>query len=228
MAELAERYKAMLMVDEAHATGVFGELGRGTCEFLGVEEQVHIRVGTLSKALGSVGGFVAGTKPLIDWLANRARSFVYSTAMPEPAAAAASAALRLVRGEPWRRRQLLERAGKLRQELAGQGWDVTPSASQIIPVRVGDPRSAVNLSAALRFQGIWIPAIRPPSVPAGESLLRISLSYAHNDAMIRQMTAALGAMRNTPASPAGRSTKLEAQCAGLTPAKGSDGKSRTG
>ena len=180
----------MLMVDEAHATGVFGTNGCGSCELLGVEDRVAVRVGTLSKALGSIGGFVVGSKSLIDWLANRARSFVFSTALPEAAAAAAIEALALVRSEPQRRRQLLERASAIRGELTRQGWDVTPSVSQIIPVRVGDPKAAIDMADELREQGFWVPAIRPPSVPVGGSLLRISLSYAHDDSMVKELIAA--------------------------------------
>ena len=190
LAAIAESHEAMLMVDEAHATGVFGTNGCGSCELLGVEDRVAVRVGTLSKALGSIGGFVVGSKSLIDWLANRARSFVFSTALPEAAAAAAIEALALVRSEPQRRRQLLERASAIRGELTRQGWDVTPSVSQIIPVRVGDPKAAIDMADELREQGFWVPAIRPPSVPVGGSLLRISLSYAHDDSMVKELIAA--------------------------------------
>jgi 8-amino-7-oxononanoate synthase len=190
LAAIAESHEAMLMVDEAHATGVFGANGCGSCELLGVEDRVAVRVGTLSKALGSIGGFVVGSTSLIDWLANRARPFVYSTAMPEAAAAAAIEALSIVRREPERRRQLLEQAAAVRGELTGQGWDVTPSVSQIIPVRVGDPKAATRMSDELREQGFWVPAIRPPSVPRGGSLLRISLSYAHDDSMLKELIVA--------------------------------------
>ena len=123
LAELAERYDAMLMVDEAHATGVFGPSGRGVCEQLGVERGVHVRVGTLSKALGSMGGFVAGSAQLIDWLANRARSYVFSTAPPEAMAAYALETLRTVIDEPFRRTVLLQRAARLRAGSAAPGLE---------------------------------------------------------------------------------------------------------
>ncbi len=191
LAMLARQFDCMLMVDEAHATGVFGELGKGVCEHLGVEDAVDIRVGTLSKALGSVGGFVAGSQKLIDWLANRARSYVFSTAYPEAVAAAGLAALRLLRSEPQRRTRLLATARELRQSLAAQGWRAGESPSQIIPVYLGDAEAAVQASRQLREEGLFVPAIRPPSVPAGESLLRISLSCGHTTASVEQLKQAL-------------------------------------
>ncbi len=117
LAELAEQFGAMLLVDEAHATGVFGPRGTGQVELTNLAERVHVRVGTLSKALGSAGGFVAGSRMLIDWLTNRARSYVFSTAHPAAVSAAAVAALDIVRDEPWRRTELLTRASALRERL---------------------------------------------------------------------------------------------------------------
>src|SRR5690606_4169769 len=145
---LAERYNTMLLVDEAHATGVFGKAGRGLCEAVGVEH-LAVRVGTLSKALGSAGGFVCGSRSLIEWLLNRARSYIFSTAPPAALAAAAIAAIDIVEAEPWRREQLLARATETRAALAAQGWDVGQSASQIIPLAVGEAQRAVDLSAKL-------------------------------------------------------------------------------
>lgn len=191
LAELAEQFDAILMVDEAHATGVFGANGRGVCEHFGIEDGVHVRVGTLSKALGSIGGFVAGQQRLIDWLANRARSYVFSTAPPEAVAAAAIEALRLVQWEPHRREVLLERAAGLRGQLIQQGWVTGGSASQIIPVIIGDPARTMRMASALRECNLLVPGIRPPSVPAGESLLRISLSYAHEEQMIERLLQAM-------------------------------------
>ncbi len=195
LAELAERRDAMLLVDEAHATGVFGAQGRGVAEHLGVEDRVDVRVGTLSKALGSVGGFVAGSRSLVEWLVNRARPYVFSTAPPPAVAAAALAALRIVRDEPERRRRLLAQAESARSELVAQGWDTGGSASQIIPVVVGDAARAVELAAALRDRGLFVPAIRPPTVPQGEACLRISLTSGHTDAMIAALLEALSDRR---------------------------------
>ncbi|MBW3597402.1 MAG: 8-amino-7-oxononanoate synthase [Planctomycetes bacterium] len=195
LAELARSHEAMLMVDEAHATGVFGAAGRGVCEHLDVEDGVHIRVGTLSKALGSLGGFVAGRRSLIAWLANRARSYVFSTAPPEAMAAAGLEALRIVREEPHRRIELLQRAASLRDRLQRDGWNVGESQSQIIPLTIGDPQPTMQLSAALRERGFLAPGIRPPSVPEGESLLRLSLSYAHSPEQLEQLADAARNLR---------------------------------
>jgi 8-amino-7-oxononanoate synthase len=198
LAELAERYEAMLMVDEAHATGVFGEHGRGVAEHLGVENRVHVRIGTLSKALGCVGGFAAGSRSLIEWLVNRARPYVFSTAGPAAAAAAALAALDIVREEPQRRQQLLANADQLRAELVRRGWNIGLSASQIIPLIVGEPERAVQLSAHLREQGLFVPAIRPPTVPEGEACLRICLTAGHTEEMLAALLAAIGPPLTTP------------------------------
>jgi 8-amino-7-oxononanoate synthase len=192
LVELAERFDAMLLVDEAHATGVFGAHGRGVAEQLGVEDRISVRVGTLSKAFGSAGGFVAGRRNLIDWLLNRARSYVFSTAPPAAVCAASLAALDLVATEPARRESLLARAARLRKELGAAGWNIGQSASQIIPVIVGEAGRTLELAAQLRERGLFVPAIRPPSVPAGRSLLRISLSALHTDEMIAALVMALG------------------------------------
>jgi 8-amino-7-oxononanoate synthase len=191
IAELAREQGAMLLVDEAHATGVFGREGRGVCEHLGVEQGVHIRVGTLSKGLGSIGGFVAGSQALMDWLANRARPYVFSTAMPEAMAAAGLEAIQIVKKEPDRREELLERATLLRQQLASTGLDIGRSESQIIPVILGSPERTMRAGAQLRQAGFFVPGIRPPSVPEGESLLRISLSWLHPPEQVERLVKAL-------------------------------------
>jgi 8-amino-7-oxononanoate synthase len=184
LADLAERFDAMLMVDEAHATGVFGPHGRGVAEHLGVEDRIHVRVGTLSKALGCIGGFTAGSHSLIEWLVNRARPYIFSTAAPAAMSAAAIAALDVVQQKPQRRQSLLARAATLRTELARRGWNTGRSTTQIIPLIVGDPEHAVSLSLRLRERGLFAPAIRPPTVPEGESCLRINLTAGHTDDMI--------------------------------------------
>ncbi|MBX3425960.1 MAG: 8-amino-7-oxononanoate synthase [Pirellulales bacterium] len=204
IAVLAARHGAMLLVDEAHATGVLGRLGRGGVELAAerrpelaelLERTVHVRVGTLSKALGTAGGFVAGTRELVEWLANRARSYVFSTAQPAAAAAAGIAALEIVEREPERRTGLLAAAAELRRALADQGWRVGAGECQIVPVIVGEPQAAVAVAEKLRERGLWVPAIRPPSVPAGESLLRISLTASHTSAMRARLIESLAAVR---------------------------------
>ena len=195
LAALAEKYDAMLMVDEAHATGVFGEQGRGVCEHLQVEDRVPVRVGTFSKALGGHGGFVVGSQALIDWLANRARSYVFSTAAPMAGSAAMIQALEIVKAQPHRRQELLERSKQLRQSLKQQGWNTGTSESQIIPVYIGQPEPTMKATQYLKEQGLFVPCIRPPSVPEGESLLRISLSFAHTPAMLEQLIEAMREIR---------------------------------
>jgi 8-amino-7-oxononanoate synthase len=188
---LAEAHDAMLLVDEAHATGVYGANGGGLCEALGLADRVAIRVGTLSKALGTAGGFVAGPQKLIDWLINRARTYVFSTAHPAAECAAGLAALQIVRTETWRRTQLLASAAKLRARLTAAGLNVGKSTSQIIPVILGDPERTMRARDALLARGLLVPGIRPPSVPAGQSLLRISLSTRHSPEMLEKLFTAL-------------------------------------
>lgn len=195
LAELAAAHDAMLLLDEAHATGVYGEKGSGLFSAAGLDGGSAIRIGTLSKALGTGGGFVCGSQALIDYLANAARSYVFSTAQPAATSAAALAALDLVASEPHRRRELLARAADLRLRLREQGWNTGHSASQIIPLYIGDPDRTMQLAATLRTAGYFIPGIRPPSVPEGESLLRLSLCYHHTPAMIDELHTVLGRLR---------------------------------
>ncbi len=200
LAELAAKYDAMLMVDEAHAVGVFGPTGRGVVEHFaaddpGLEKHVSIRVGSFGKALGGAGGFACGSKSLIHWLANRARTYVFSTAHPAGISAAGVAALELVDREPERRQGLIARAAELRTRLNAQGWNTGRSVSQIIPVVIGSAERTMRVSQALRERGIWAPGIRPPSVPAGESLLRLGFTASHTDEMVEKLLAGLESVR---------------------------------
>lgn len=179
LGRIAHDYDAIFMADEAHATGVIGDRGRGVCELLYAEEWTHVRVGTLSKALGSSGGFVAGSQKLIDYLANRARGYVFSTAPPEVAAAAALIALQIVRDEPQRRSELQAKSEHLRERLWKDNWWLGSTQSHIIPIVMGDASEALRMTMRLRERGFFVPCIRPPSVPEGESLLRISVSWSH-------------------------------------------------
>lgn len=173
--------EAWLMVDEAHATGVLGPEGRGWIEAQGVGGQVEIVMGTLGKALGAAGGFIAGSGTLREYLVNRARSFLFSTAPVPAASAAASAALRVARsaeGEA-RRRQLWERVGQLHRGLREQGWELPDPVSPIVPLLVGDEACALHLAGRVREAGLIVPAIRHPTVRRGRARLRITLSAAH-------------------------------------------------
>ncbi len=181
IASLSEEFGAMMMVDEAHGTGVFGPDGRGAASECGVCDRVPIRVGTLSKALGSIGGFAAGSRRLIDHLVNCSRSLIYSTSLPPAAVSAAREALRISREEPWRRERVRRLGEDLRLKLVGIGCKILPSTGPIVPVLVGDASLTVDVAAKLRGRGILVGAIRPPTVPAGTSRLRVGLTAAHSD-----------------------------------------------
>jgi len=188
---VAERHGAMLMVDEAHATGVFGLRGSGLVEETGCAAGVHVRVGTLSKALGAAGGFVAGHGDLVHWLRHAARAWIFSTAHPPAVAAAACRAVELLAIEPERRAALRARAAEFRDRLHAAGIDTGDAAAQIVPVVVGGAEAAVAVAGALAAEGLFVPAIRPPSVPAGRSLVRASVCWHHTDADLARLAAAL-------------------------------------
>ena len=175
----ARRHGLLLMVDEAHATGVLGKNGGGAAELFGIKDGIDISTGTFSKALASEGGFVAGSAALIDYLVNTARSFIFSTAMPPAGAAVSLAALDIVRTEPQRRSTLMEHAAWLRDSLGRAGFDVANHPTQIVSLILGEPRTATTFSDRLMERGIFVAAIRPPTVPAGTSRLRISLMATH-------------------------------------------------
>jgi 8-amino-7-oxononanoate synthase len=191
IASLRERYGCMLLIDEAHATGIFGKSGRGVAEKMGVESAIDIKIGTLSKALAGSGGFVCGRQTLIDWLANRARSYVFSTSPPTAAVAAAAAALEIVQQEPKRRKIVVRRANALRKTLRDLGFNTGQSESPILPLYIGSTDRVLDVAQQLLEAGFFIPAIRPPSVPAGECLLRLSLTYGHDEATIAKLTETL-------------------------------------
>ncbi|ELY90957.1 aminotransferase class I/II-fold pyridoxal phosphate-dependent enzyme [Natrialba taiwanensis] len=175
--ELAEEFGAWVMVDEAHATGLYVD-GGGVVQAEGLEERVHIQMGTLSKALASQGGYVAGSNALIECLLNDARSFAFSTGLAPTAAAAASEALHLARYSD-AREQLWENVAHLRDGLETMGFSI-PGESQILPVIVGDQRDALTLADGLRARGIVVPAIRPPAVPEETSRLRVAPIATHS------------------------------------------------
>jgi 8-amino-7-oxononanoate synthase len=193
LADLADEHGALLLVDEAHGTGVFGPDGRGACAGLGVADRVPVRVGTLSKALGSIGGFVAGSAALIEHIRHAAPTLMFSTALPPAAAAAAGKALEIAREEPWRRARAHALADRLRESLRGQGWIVPGSVGPIVPVLIGNPEATVWWAARLRECGFLTPAIRPPTVPAGTSRLRLSVTAAHTVEQVDRLAQAMGA-----------------------------------
>ena len=167
------------MIDEAHATGVVGPGGHGVLSlFPGLDLRPDILMGTLSKALGSAGGFVAGSRTLVDFLRNKARSFIFSTSLPSPAAAAADAALAALEAEPERAAAARENAAYLVRELASRGVAAS-TQSAIVPIPVGDETAAVRASERLLAEGVWIPAIRYPTVARGAARLRASVMSAH-------------------------------------------------
>ncbi|HEY3186003.1 MAG TPA: aminotransferase class I/II-fold pyridoxal phosphate-dependent enzyme, partial [Solirubrobacteraceae bacterium] len=194
---LARQYHSWLLLDEAHATGVLGTRGAGLAEAEGMTADVTIHVGTLGKALGSAGAYVAGSRELIELLVNRARSFVYTTGLAPASVAAAGAALDVVAAEPERRRSLLGNAATLRAGLRELGLDAGGD-TQIVPVLVGDNRRTLGLAEALLSRGVLAHAIRPPTVPPGTARLRITPMATHTGEQLgRALEAFTGAARAT-------------------------------
>ncbi len=191
---LARRYGAMLLLDDAHGTGTLGPKGRGSAEWLGVDSGVDVHMGTLGKALGSFGAFVAGTARLRELLVNTARSFIFSCALSPPQVAAARAALGLVDREPWRRERLQANAARLRARLAERGIDTASSTTHIVPVIVGDNAAAMALCEGLLERGFYAQGIRHPSVPRGSARLRITPMATHSEAEIDSLAESLAAL----------------------------------
>jgi 8-amino-7-oxononanoate synthase len=193
MVGLKEKYGAWLMVDEAHATGLYGAHRRGLAEELGVSHRIEVQMGTLGKALGASGGYICGSRALINYLINRARTFIFSTAPVPAAAAAATAGVRFVEssaGEE-RRNKLWRNVSALPSTISAQ---LSTSRSAIIPILIGEEDKAVEAATTLREQGIFIPAIRYPTVARGQARLRLTLSATHTDADLAQLLTALKAL----------------------------------
>lgn len=181
IAELKDRYGALLMVDEAHGSGIFGSAGRGLVEADGVTEAVDINMGTFSKAFGGSGAYVAGTKTLIEYLRNKCRSIIYTTGLPPAVIGGLLEALRIVREEPCRREGLLAKAALFRKALEQKGFNILDSESQIIPIIVGSAQKAVEFSQGLLEENLLVSAIRPPTVPINTARLRVTLMATHKD-----------------------------------------------
>jgi 8-amino-7-oxononanoate synthase len=189
---IAREVGAALYVDDAHATGVLGENGRGTAEHFGLDGEIDVTMGTLGKALGTVGAFVAGSDTLRSYLMNRARSFVFTTATPPALAAAAIAGISIARQEPERRTRLMENSTRLAAGLRAIGCSLSHDlAGHIIPIPIGDAGRTVAIGGALRSEGFLVGAVRPPTVPLGGSRLRITLSAAHTEEQIDGLLSAL-------------------------------------
>lgn len=190
---LAEQYDALLLVDDAHGFGVLGASGRGIAEHWGVQSPRLVLMGTLSKAAGSAGAFVAGDARVVELVMQRARSYIFATTSPAMVTQALRASLRVIQAEGWRRQRLLSHAARLRAALADRAdvGKLLPSITPIQPMIIGENAQALERMARLWEQGIWVPAIRPPTVPAGTARLRISLSASHSDADMERLIAAL-------------------------------------
>lgn len=186
LVRLKEKYACRLMVDEAHATGVFGNNGSGIVEEEGLEKEVDLVMGTFSKALGGFGAYLAASKNIIDYLINTCRSFIYSTALPAALIAADITSLDLVKDEPGRRGKILSLAEYFRGRLQERGFRVKGS-SQIIPLILKDAQRAVSYAEDLQKKGYWVLPIRPPTVPAKEARLRFSLTFYHSQEILNQL-----------------------------------------
>ena len=189
---LAERYDAWLVIDDAHGFGVLGPHGRGSLAHFNLPASPRILLmGTLGKAAGVGGAFVAGSATAIEYLLQKGRSYIFTTAAPPAIACALSKSLEIIRNGDALRASLMARIAQLRDGLAGLPWALLPSLTAIQPLIVGDNEAAVALSGALWESGLWVPAIRPPTVPIGTARLRISVSAAHTETDIAQLIGAL-------------------------------------
>jgi 8-amino-7-oxononanoate synthase len=192
LSEAARAHDAWLVVDDAHGIGVLGANGRGAVEIAGLNcEQVPVLVGTLGKAFGSFGAFVAGAADLIELLIQRARSYVYTTALPQPVAAATRAALRVAREESWRRQRVLALTARFRAAAQQAGVPLADSVTPIQPIPLGSSQAALAAQHALREAGFWVVAIRSPTVPAGAERLRITLTAGHEESQVDALVEAL-------------------------------------
>jgi 8-amino-7-oxononanoate synthase len=198
LARLCRKHDAWLFVDDAHGIGVLGTGGGGSVEDAGLDARdVPILMGTLGKALGTFGAFVAGSHALVETLLQRARTYVYTTALPPAVASAARASLKVMQEETWRRERVLALVSRFRRGAAGLGLDLMDSRTPVQPVLLGSEATAVAASDALRSHGLWVPAIRPPTVPAGGSRLRITFSSAHSEPDVDRLLEALAALPTT-------------------------------
>ncbi|MEQ9568111.1 MAG: aminotransferase class I/II-fold pyridoxal phosphate-dependent enzyme, partial [Pseudomonadales bacterium] len=195
---IAQQHKSVLLIDDAHGLGVLGRQGRGSYDAAGLTPSRHrLMLGTLGKALGSFGAFIAGDRIYIEQLKQFARTYIYTTALPPAVATASRAALETIKDEPWRQEQLHKNIQYFRQGVAAIGLQLMPSETPIQPLVLGQEQSALDASQLLETMGIWVSAIRPPTVPAGTSRLRITLTSDHKQQHIDQLLDGLGQIGST-------------------------------
>ncbi len=192
LCEISERYGCMLMVDEAHSMGVLGRKGSGATEHFGVERRVSVVMGTLSKAVGSLGGYVAGSQKLIDFIRNRARSYIFDTSLPPASVAAAAEAITVIEEDPQKREHLMNVVRKFKSGISSMGLSVLPSQSAIVPVLTGEPEITLKFASVLRENGVYAPAVRPPSVPKGKCRIRTSFMATHTQDHLTRALEAFG------------------------------------
>jgi len=193
--ECARRFDCMVMIDEAHASGIFGKSLSGCAEMAGVEKDAAIRMGTMSKAIAGLGGFFAGDTTMRDYLVNHCRSLIYSTALPHVVLAYNLASIRYIRRHPELGPSVLSKAALLRKKLQEAGFDTQQSTSQIIPCMIGDEEKTVALSNRLFLSGFKVPAIRPPAVPAGTARLRFSVHNGISEQAINELCSLMSAWK---------------------------------
>jgi 8-amino-7-oxononanoate synthase len=177
--ELAKRYHARVMVDDAHGVGVMGEHGRGTAEHFGLEDDVDLVMGTFSKSLAAVGGFVAGTRPVIDWIKHHARSLIFSAAPPPASVASVIKAVEIIEREPERRARLWDNTRYMKRELEGLGYDTGASESPVIPLLVGQDMTAFRMTMRLQEEGVFVNPVITPAVPPDRAMIRTSYMATH-------------------------------------------------
>lgn len=194
LVKLKEKFNCQIMVDEAHATGIFGQNGSGLVEEEGLSDSIDLIMGTFSKALAGFGAYLATSKTTVDYLVNTCRSFIYSTALPPSVIASNLASLKLIKDEPQRRKTLLSMAEMLREKLEAKGFCIK-GASQIIPVILGDNLRALEFAKKIQEKGYWVMPVRPPTVPVGQARLRISLSYCHEQETLNKLIEVISEIR---------------------------------
>jgi len=189
--DLCRTYGARAVIDDAHATGTIGPTGKGGLEHFGISPEGIVQIGTLGKALGSYGAFAASDDDIIEWLINTCRTFMFSTALPPPVCAAATAALEVIEDEPELLEKLWKNTKLMRNGLAECGLEVLGDLTPITPVLIGDPKEAIRISEALLVEGYFAPAVRPPTVPEGSSRIRLTVTAAHTEEDISGLCDAL-------------------------------------